>query len=222
MVKALVITAPGTITNPVGPKFTPGLVNPGATRVTPDNAATTLASANGGVAPTVTTDATYGKLIRFDGVDDAARVNPVPNPTPTASTVIMVARIRRAATTNQYDTLCNLSGIAVASRDLTRWPDGTIRLFLGVSLTLSTVAVGTEVHVFTAVANGASSVVGVDGVEVTGNAGTNSISYAAFGDNRGGTHAPIDILDAAFWPSALTAAQRADEVANLQQQHGLS
>lgn len=171
---------------------------------------------------------TSGKVgapyVRFDGADDTIS-GTLAWDASTAVTVMAVVRYPAGVTTGVLKPIIGNRDATNSDLRVLAALGGKARSHVnGVSLDLSTGAQNlndTNWHVVIGVFNGASSVTSLDGTEVTGTLGTNSTPSSFFSLAHYGTSfSQLDILSVAYAPVALSAPERAAEVANLRSIHG--
>lgn len=237
MAQALILKAPSAMTAPGNaPRVVHSLVNGGASRRYLASAAGVVAGAavtsvpdlaGSGVALVKAAGATAGPTMRasgrlsymeFDGVDDRMDSQTAGPVLTQPITVLAVGRFRQMPTVTQP--LFNLHTNA-GGRQLAATSTGYVMGQFSTSVT-STIPVDTNWHVFTLVANGASSVLGKDETEEISNLGTASSASITLGrDGAGTAYGKIDIAELIIWPAALTLSQRQAERASLKLAHGI-
>lgn len=238
MTQALIFRAPSAMTAPgSAPRLLHSLTNAGASRrfvastagVAAGAAVTSLADlAGSGVplvknsaittsAPTLRTTGTLSYL-EFDGVDDrmdSQTATPI-HAQPVTAMVVGRFRVLPTTLTPILNLHTNPSG-----RHLGVNSTGFLTGQFPTTAT-STIAVNTSWHVYTIVANGATSVIGLDELEYTGDLGTGSTASITLGrDGTGTGYGKIDIAELIMWPSALSLSQRQAERANLKAAYGI-
>lgn len=169
-------------------------------------------------APTLIVGTGGTPSVQFDGVSDALGVAQA---TPQPNTVVAVAAVK--ALTGGITTIVSggFDGVNIA-QVLGVNSSGRARAYDGASLDLTAAgAIGTGLHVWLAVYNGASSVIRVDATEATGSAGTNNqggnLNLATYGSG----FANVEIKSVIYYPFALDATQRSDIVTALRDRHGI-
>jgi len=145
--------------------------------------------------------------MEFDGINDrlnSGSSSPVQNQ---PITVMVVGRFRSLAAAVPIINLhTNASG-----RHIGVHGTGFITGAFGSSV-VSTIPADTGWHVFTMIANGASSILAQDDVEQTVNLGTAASSSITLGRDTAGTgYAQINVGEILIFPTALTPGQRAAE-----------
>jgi hypothetical protein len=146
-----------------------------------------------GNMPSVVNDAGR-RIVRFDGVANwmqLAYAKPQP------MTTVIVARMNELKASNHI----LAGGVHVRT-------DGTntkMEVTAGTALGTTAAPVNTNWRIYIIVNNGATSTISVDGVEVTGNAGTSSRTF----------------INLAFLPYAAGAAERASILAQMKTQYGI-
>lgn len=161
-----------------------------------------LTQATAGKRPTLLTGIRNGKpVIRFDGVDDA--IAAVATTLPQPMTIFLVGK-------NTLGTFFD-SGDVSANRLIIDKNGGSSiwRFYASTNITGGTA--DTNYHVFTAVANGASSLLEVDTTQVaSGNPGASSFTIINLGSLQGGVNVPLtgDIAEILIYNSALSSTNR--------------
>ena len=232
MAQSLIIKAPGTITTPTGEPIKHQLINTPVAHWVPSDAGVTLGQpvltvpsrAGGGAlyipagkgAPTLRSSGS-DLYAEFDGVDDMLRApDGLARP---SFTVLVVARMHRMS---GHTTIWRGTPIPNSNNcDLSRWPDGTLRYYSGALFT-STIQVDNGWHVFHVTMRGPGDfTIGIDKLEATGNAGTQTMFGSGFGQERDnlGT-SQMDLAEFAIF-APLTTAQRNAEIDNLRAVHGI-
>lgn len=235
MVDALIIRTPGAMTSPgnapqhVHPLLKSGAVRrfyAGASPIAVGAPMQTLADLQGsgyglaaattGAAPTRQIDGGI-HFVKFDGVDD--RMDSVSGPALNQPvTVMALGRFHAVAGTAQP--LVNLH-TSQGGRYVGMSSGGFLAGQFSTTV-VSTTPVDFNWHIFTLVANGASSVIGLDNTETTGDMGTSGTATSiTIGRNGATGFSQIDLAEVIIWPTALTLAERQAERSNLAAAHGL-
>lgn len=153
------------------------------------------------------------KFVRFDGVDDF--IANTSDPRPAVETVARLVRLRAPATSSRrYFASSASAGNRVCGVGSTL--NNYVMNSGAVLSPAPAVAPDTEWHVMIEVYNGTNSIISIDGVETTGNAGTYpevvGHRYAVSQGDTGGTGSatPIDVARVVHWNRALSVEERAD------------
>lgn len=237
MGQALILKAPSAMSAPgSAPRVVHSLVNGGASRRYLASVAGVAAGAaiisvpdlaGSGISLVKAAGATAGPTMRasgrlsymeFDGVDDRMDSQIAGPVLAQPITVLAVGRFRVTPVVTQplFNMHTNAGG-----RQLAATSTGFLMGQFSTTIT-STIPIDTDWHVFTLVANGASSVMGKGETEEIGNLGTASSASITLGRDGAGTgFGKIDIAELIVWPSALTLSQRQAERASLKAAHGI-
>lgn len=157
--------------------------------------------------------ATEGAL-GFDGENDRSDVSGLPATQP--KTVALVARFPTVAGSTRA-----FSGGTGGSFDLGINTNASYYYFSAGSNLMSHQAPDANWHVFVVVANGANSVLSVDGVEKTGNAGSGVGATIRVGATTS-AYSRVDIRRLAILPYAAGEDERAALVSQLSEHYGLT
>jgi hypothetical protein len=167
-------------------------------------------------APTLATVAGV-RSVRFDGATQGLQQNvALTNP----HSVVLVMNIVVPQTTG----ITTPSGSFItAGTDLGQLQTSTTDLYVnaGTSLKVGTGLNVTGWRVIIISFNGASTVVNINGVEYTGNAGTLPRAVFSLGFQRGASWSNMAVAEAILYQSALDATQRAALVTQLRTDHGI-
>lgn len=151
-------------------------------------------------SPTVETDSQTSPVVRFDGVDDMITMPLVLDQPHTV--VVMGAYGEVAASTYLH------SGASGPSTNFSTNSLANGYVFsAGQGLSLPGVTPDNKIHVFTTVANGANSVIAVDGAERVGDAGPNGRTFLRIGYGAT-TYKKFSIYEVVVLPFAANAAKR--------------
>ena len=188
------ILPPGSVTS--WPDLISGLVLP--------------ARAGAGSAPTVVTDA--GKrIVRFDGVANWMQLAYAKNQ---PMTTVVVARMNESKASNTV--------LAGGVHIRTDSANTKMEVTAGTPLGTTAAPVNTNWRIYIVVNDGAASTISVDGVEVSGDAGTAARTFVNLGINAAGTvFNRTDYSRVAFLPYAAGATERAAILAQMKFQYGL-
>lgn len=236
MVNALVLRAPTAMSAPgAAPRIVHPLLKSGAIRRYLASTSTvaagsvaqtltdltgsgaTLSAATTGASPTMRESGAI-RYLEFDGVND--RMDSSSGPTNAQPlTLMVVGRFQGANKAAQI--LTNLHANA-GGRAISRTSGGFIQAGFPTGVT-TTIAADNNWHVFTMVANGASSLAAMDSTSQTADFGTGAAGGMTLGRNGDGvTFDTINIAEIIVWPTALTPTERAAEIANLKAAHGIA
>lgn len=163
-----------------------------------------------GTQPAVVTD-TGRRIVRFDGIANwmqlaYAKSQPM--------TTVIVARMNESKASNTV-----LAGGVHVRTDST---NTKMEVTAGTALGTTAAPVNTNWRVYIIVNNGATSTISVDGVEVTGDAGTAARTFINLGINSAATvFNRTDYQRLAFLPYAAGATERATILAQMKFQYGI-
>ncbi|TVU61561.1 LamG domain-containing protein [Paenarthrobacter nitroguajacolicus] len=173
-----------------------------------------------GAAPTAATVGTI-KAVSFNGTTQGLKTSAVMNQ---PHTLVIVAKLQDSGVTGIRIIAGGRLGSDTAVENAVLGTSGTAPskiLFLEGGSTVNGPAADQAWHVFIGVFNGASSVLSVDGTEVSGNTGTARRDILTLGYHRAGQWTNMAVAEVALYDKALSAGERTSTVNALRAQYGL-
>lgn len=168
-----------------------------------------LAQSTSAAKPTYRTNVVNGKpVVRFDGTDDTMVTAAFASELAQPNTIIAVALFATTATTNRM--ICD--GLAAGKRHAMYShlnSGGKWTFYAGTTEVNGSVIATGAFHVVSAIYNGASSVLYLNGAQdATGNTGSNPLSGLRLGSFAGAAFLNGDIAEILVYDSALSTADR--------------
>lgn len=173
-----------------------------------------------GAAPTAATVSGI-PAVTFNGTTQGLKTSAVMNQ---PHTLVIVAKLQDTGVTGLRIIAGGQNGSDPAAENAVLGTSGTAPnkiLYLQGGSTINGPAADQSWHVFIGVFNGASSVLAVDGTEVTGNTGTARRDILTLGYHRTGLWTNVAVTEVALYDKALTAGERTSTVNALRAQYGI-